>query len=129
MPIAQDFFAPGFRYAIVGASESHHKYGYKVFHDLKSAGLSVIPVNPKMTELDGIAAVATIENIQPLPDVAVMIVPADIGLGVMERAATAGQKKFWFQPGAESKEIRERAEALHLEVMADGSCIMVERLG
>lgn len=127
MPTAQDFFAPGFRYAIVGASASHHKYGYKVFHDLTSAGFAVIPVNPKLTELGGVAAVAALENIQPLSDVAVMIVPPDIGLGVMERAAAAGQKKFWFQPGAESEAIRQRAHELHLEVMADGSCIMVDR--
>jgi predicted CoA-binding protein len=128
MSTPQDFFAPGLRYAIVGASANHSKYGYKVFHDLQSAGLTAIPVNPKLTELDGASAVAAIENIQPLPDVAVMIIPAEIGLAVMERAAAAGQKKFWFQPGAESQAIRDRADELQLEVMADGSCIMVDRL-
>lgn len=127
MKSPQDFLHHAFRYAVVGASADETKYGNIVFKDLRSAGLTVIPVNPKLTELDGVPAAAAVEEIQPLPDVVVMVVPPNVGLDVLRRAAAAGIEKFWFQPGAESAEIRAAIQNLGVAGMADGSCIMVAR--
>lgn len=127
MPDPKGFLNPNYIFALVGASANEAKYGNIVFRDLRSAGLTVIPVNPKLTELDGVPAAAAVEEIQPLPDVVVMVVPPTIGLGILRRAAAAGIKKFWFQPGAESTEIRAEIENLGVAGMADGSCIMVAR--
>ncbi len=127
MPVPQDFLDSSYRYALVGASANEAKYGNIVFKDLRSAGLTVIPVNPKLKELDGVPAAAAVEEIKPVPDVVVVVVPPSIGLDILRRAAAAGIKKFWFQPGAESDEIREEIEKLGVTAMADGSCIMVAR--
>ncbi len=124
---AQDFLNSEYTYAVVGATDHPGKYGRIVFMDLCAAGLKVIPVNPRLTSLSGIDAVATLDKISPQPDVAVFVVPPEIGLMVMEDAAKLGIKKLWFQPGAESERIRQRGAELGLEVMADGSCIMVVR--
>lgn len=127
MPDPSAFLDRNYRYVVVGASADPHKYGHIVFKDLRSAGLTVIPVNPKLSEIDGVPAAAAAEQVNPLPDVVISVVLPTIGLGVLERAAAAGLKKFWFQPGAESEEIRQRAKELGLDAMADGSCIMAAR--
>lgn len=127
MATPQDFLNSDYHYAVVGASANHDKYGYKVFRDLHEAGLTVTPINPKLTELDGVPAAATVEMIEPRPDVIVFVVPPAIGLEVLEQAAAAAFKKFWFQPGAESPEITEKVGELGVDAMTDGSCIMVDR--
>lgn len=124
---ARQFLDRTYTYAVVGASADPAKYGHRVFRDLVSAGFSVVPVNPKKPEVRGVPAVATLADIQPHSDVAVFIVPPKVGLKVMEEAAKLGIKKLWFQPGAESAAIRQRGTELGLTLMADGSCIMVER--
>ncbi len=124
---AREFLDPKYVYAVVGATDHAGKYGRVVFMDLCAAGLKVIPVNPRLTSLNGVPAVATLDKISPRPDVVVFVVPPEVGLMVMEDAARLGIRKLWFQPGAESDRIQQRGRELGLTVMADGSCIMVAR--
>ena len=121
------FLSKHYRYAVVGASRNPAKFGYIVFFDLLHANFAVTPVNPKLKELGGVKAVARLQDLRPRPDVAVVIVRPEAGLTVLDDAVAAGMKKLWFQPGAESAEIREKAGKLGLEIVADGSCIMVAR--
>src|SRR6185369_6600686 len=93
------FFQPGFTYAVVGATDNPTKYGYKVFRDLRVAGFSVVPVNPKCPVVDGVQAVATLMEVKPKPDVVVFIVPSEVGLKVLEDVAHLRISKVWFQPG------------------------------
>ena len=34
--------------ALIGASNDKHKYGNKIYRDLKSKGYNVIPINPRV---------------------------------------------------------------------------------
>lgn len=121
------FISKHYRYAVVGATANPAKYGNIVFFDLKHAGFSVLPVHPTMTELGGIPAVPSLRRLRGEVDVAVLVVPPTVGLEVLDDAAEAGIRKVWFQPGAESDEIRQKADRLGIEIVADGSCIMVAR--
>lgn len=121
------FVAKHLRYAVVGASADPEKYGHVVFDDLRRAGFMVVPVNPKLPSLGGRPAAPDLRAMTPAPDVAVVVVPPAVGLRILEDASAAGIAKLWFQPGAESAAIRQRASELGLDVVADGSCIMVAR--
>jgi predicted CoA-binding protein len=121
------FVSKHYRYAVVGASANPAKYGHTVFVDLLHAGFDVVPVNPKLNDLDGVPAYARLQDIKPPPDVAVVVVPPAVGLAIVDEAATAGIKKLWFQPGAESSEITRRVREKGLKAVVDGSCIMVVR--
>ncbi|MBI4090017.1 MAG: CoA-binding protein [Candidatus Kerfeldbacteria bacterium] len=121
------FVSKHFRYAVVGASADSEKFGNVIFYDLLHAGFIVVPVNPKLSELGGVSAVGRLQDVTPKPDVAVVVVPPSVGLTVIDDAVAAGIKKLWFQPGAESPEVIQRAREKGLEVVADGSCIMVVR--
>lgn len=121
------FVSKHYRYAVVGASSNPEKYGNIVFHDLRKGNYAVFPVNPKETKVDGRKCFPTLMAIAPSVDVVVVVVPPAVGLTILDQAKQAGVKKLWFQPGAESEEIRTRARALGLEIRADGACIMVAR--
>jgi len=121
------FLNRSFTYAVVGATTNTDKYGYRVLKDLAGAGFNVIGVNPKYTGIDGIPVYPTVADIPEKPDVLSVVVPPEVGLTILDEAKAAGISKLWFQPGAESQAIQDKAKLLGLDIMADGSCIMVER--
>ena len=51
-----DAFLSGSPFAVVGASTNRDKYGNKVLRCYQQAGRSVVPVNPRATEIEGLAA-------------------------------------------------------------------------
>lgn len=113
-------------WAIVGASNDRSKFGNRIYRDMRSAGYTVYPVNPNETEVEGDTAYATIGDLPEKPAVIDVVVPSWVGQRVAQDAAAAGVKLFWLQPGAESRELIEKAEALGLEVIHD-ACAMVEK--
>jgi uncharacterized protein len=121
------FFNRQFIYTIVGATIDQSKYGYKILQDLVGAGYKVVGVNPKYKNIDDVVCYLSLELIYPKPDVVVFVVPPAVGLQTLDQVKQLGINKVWFQPGAESDEIREKIKKLNLEGIADGSCIMICR--
>jgi predicted CoA-binding protein len=119
------FFNKQFTYALVGATIDKTKYGYIVLKNLAEAGFKVVGVNPKYKEIDNIPCYPALELISPKPEVVVFVVPPAVGLGMLDQIKQLGINKVWFQPGAESDEVREKIKNLGLSGVVDGSCIMV----
>lgn len=124
---AQVFLQPSLRYAVVGATTNEQKYGFRVLQDLHGAGLSVVGVNPKYKDINGISCYPSLGELPWHPDVLVIVVPPVVGLKIMEQAAKLSINKLWFQPGAESDEISALAKQLGLTLNDPGTCIMVAR--
>lgn len=124
---ARSFLSKKFHYALVGASNDPAKYGNIVFRDLRDGGFMVTPVNPNAEAIERIPAVPRLQDVKPTPDVAVVVVPPKVGLTIVSDAHDAGVRRLWFQPGAESEDIRRAAAQWKIDIMADGSCIMVAR--
>lgn len=114
-----------YAYAIVGASKNKEKYGNRILHDLADAGYTVIPINPKERDIDGIKAYASVHD-APSIDVAVMVVPPAVSLSVLSECKERGITKIWFQPGSydENTSAYCEQEGLHY---TQGLCIMVEK--
>lgn len=115
-----------FIYAIIGASNNPEKYGHKVMQDLLDGGHRAIPINPKDGEILGQKAYATISEVSEKIDVAIMIVPPEIGLQVLPQIKEKGIKKVWFQPGSESEEQLAYCKENDIQYIAD-ACIMIKR--
>ncbi|MPW38389.1 CoA-binding protein [Thermococcus sp. 101 C5] len=113
------------RIALVGASKNPAKYGNIILKDLLSKGFEVLPVNPNYDEIEGVKCYKSIKELPRDVDVIVFVVPPKVGLQVAKEAVEAGFKKLWFQPGAESEEIREFLEKVGVEYSFE-KCIMVE---
>ena len=111
-------------WAVVGASTSPAKWGYRVYTALLSRGYRVYPVNPRAKQIDGAACYPTLTALPERPDVVSVIIPPNLGLALADEAASAGIPRLWFQPGAASAENVTHAEALGLRVVA-GACVLV----
>ncbi|MBN1956991.1 MAG: CoA-binding protein [Desulfuromonadales bacterium] len=115
--------APAF--AVVGASVNRDKYGNKVLRCYQQNKRQVIPVHPSESEIEGLQCVAGVADLPD--DVASLsiITPPQITEKVVEQAAAKGIKNIWMQPGAESPAAVQFCQDQGLNVIADGSCLLV----
>jgi predicted CoA-binding protein len=120
-----DDFLAASRFGVVGASTDRNKYGNKVLRCYLMHDRSAIPVNPKEESVEGVPSVP---DVAALPeDVASIsiITPPAITEMVVEAAIRKGIRNIWMQPGAESKQAVARCREAGINVIADGSCILV----
>jgi len=114
------------RIALVGASNNRHKFGNRIYLDLRSKGYDVIPVNPKDKQIEGDQAYASIGMIEELPDIVNFVVPPPVAMKVAQEAVELGIKHLWFQPGSESNELETWLKGTNRIKYLVNSCIMVE---
>lgn len=112
-------------FAVAGASNRRQKYGNMVFRALLSAGRQVYPLNPAQTEIEGQPAYAKIEDLPVVPEAVSIITPPAVTRQIVADAIAAGVRHVWMQPGAEDAEASESARRAGLNVIDDGSCILV----
>ena len=123
--IIADFLAEG-PYAVVVASTNRDKFGNKVLRAYQRKGFRVYPINPREPEIEGLKTYADLKSIPETPRGVSIITPPPITEKIVAEAADAGARFVWMQPGAESPEVVRIARARGLEVIADGSCFLVE---
>jgi uncharacterized protein len=121
--IEQFLAAPAF--AVVGASIKREKYGNKVLRCYMEDGRSVVPVHPAQKVIEGLDCVASVTDLPDDVDSLSMITPPRITEKVVELAVAKGIRNIWMQPGAESPVAVEYAQKHGVNVIADGSCLLV----
>ncbi|GAM11294.1 hypothetical protein OR1_03605 [Geobacter sp. OR-1] len=117
------FASPAF--GVVGASTDRNKYGNKVLRCYLQNGKRAIPVHPSETIVEG---VATVPNVSALPDEVKsisVITPPRITEQIVIEAISKGITSIWMQPGAESAAAINSCQAAGINVIADGSCLLV----
>ena len=112
-------------FGVVGASSDRSKYGNRVLRCYQQHGLKAVPVNPKAVEIEGAACVASVANLPDEVTSISVITPPAITEQVVEQAAKKGIRNVWMQPGAESPRAVDFCRARGINVIADGSCILV----
>jgi acetyl coenzyme A synthetase (ADP forming)-like protein len=80
--------------AVVGASRRRGSIGGELFHNLLSYGFtgSVLPINPSTSSVQGVLAYPSIDAAPGPIDLAVIVVPAEAVLGVVEQCERKGIK-------------------------------------
>lgn len=112
-------------FGVVGASSRRHKYGNKVLRCYQQNGRRAIPVNPREQAIEGAACVASVEDLPDEVKSISVITPPAITERVVEEAVRRGIENVWMQPGAESERAIATCEAAGVNVIADGSCLLV----
>ena len=94
--------------AVVGASREPRGLGHAVLRHLTEAGFSgrVVAVHPEVDQIAGVECVRRLSDVGGGIDLAVVVVPADQVLPVVEDAAAmvqalAGQVGHWYLAGLE----------------------------
>ncbi len=121
--ISQFLVSPAF--GVVGASTNRQKYGNKVLRCYLQNGKRAIPVNPNEAEIEGVSCAATISDLPPDALSISMITPPAVTAQLVPIALEKGIKNIWMQPGAEHPDAVALCRAQGINVIADGSCVLV----
>lgn len=110
--------------AILGASSDRSKYGNKSLRAHLKAGYEVFPVNPRAAEVEGLTAYASVQDIpvERLDRVSVYLPPA-ISETALDEVAAKGCDELWFNPGSDSPQVIEKAQALGLNAIRGCSIV------
>jgi predicted CoA-binding protein len=115
--------APAF--GVAGASTKRQKYGNKILRCYQQHGRTVVPINPHETEIEGVACVATIPELPPEVTSLSIITPPAVTAQLIPQAIEKGIKNIWMQPGAEHPEAVALCQERGINIIADGSCLLV----
>ena len=111
--------------ALVGASNDPKKYGNKILLDLISKGYNVAPINNQEEMISGIKSYKNVMDLELSPSIINFVVPPNVGFEITKELVENNYDNFWYQPGAESKEISDYLISKH-KIFIDDLCIMVE---
>lgn len=111
--------------AVIGASNDRSKYGNKAVRAYLRMGFKVYPVNPKEETVEGLKSYSSILDIPVEIDRATLYVPPKVGMKIIEEIAQKGVGELYFNPGAESDELVEKAHTLGLKPILACSILAV----
>lgn len=120
-----DMFLRADAFGVVGASAKPHKYGNKVLRCYQQNQRNVVPVNPKEEQIEGLGCVASVLDLPDHVASISVITPPQVTEQVVSEAITRGVKNIWMQPGAESERAVDACLTAGINVIADGSCLLV----
>jgi predicted CoA-binding protein len=112
-------------FGVVGASSNREKYGNKVLRCYLQHGKTAFPVNPREKSIEGIICVSSVMELPSAVKSISIITPPPVTDQVVGEAIAKGIGSIWMQPGAESAKAVEMAEEAGLNVIANGSCLLV----
>ncbi|KAJ6526082.1 CoA-binding protein, partial [Mycena capillaripes] len=92
--------APSF--AVVGASDDEAKFGTIVLIFVRQQGLNDVPINPLISESQGVPCIDTLASLPDPAHTSISIVtqPA-VTLQILQHASALGIFAVWLQPGAQ----------------------------
>jgi len=120
-----DRFLQSPAFGVAGASTDREKFGNRVLRAYVENGMHAIPVNPRERSIEGIPCVASVSELPAEAQSLSIITPPPVTETVVKQAIERGIRSVWMQPGAESDAAIEMAERAGLDVIADGSCVLV----
>ena len=106
-----DEFLAQRRLAVVGASRDPKQLSYLLWQEFRQRRYEAFPVNPSTAELDGQRCYASVTEIQPPVDAALIMTSPTLSERVVEECAAAGVKHVWLYRGMGSGSVSEAAIA------------------
>ena len=110
--------------AVIGASADRAKYGNKSIRAHLSQGYDVYPVNPRGGEIEGLRVYTSLAEVPVAPlDRITMYVAPKVGLAMLDEIVAKGCDELWLNPGSESDELVEKAQAAGLNTIVACSIV------
>jgi predicted CoA-binding protein len=110
--------------AILGASKDRAKFGNKSLRAHRAAGYEVLPIHPKETEIEGLAAYPSLAALPHAVERISVYLPPPVALALLPEIARTGAREVWFNPGAADAAVL--AEARRLGIAAIDGCSIVD---
>lgn len=115
--------AAGLTVAILGASKNPDRYSYKAFRMLQEYGHQPIPVNPQMTELEGVPAYFKLKDIKSSVHTLTMYVNAETSDKLTPDILHLKPKRVIFNPGSENENLEK--QLLENGIAFERACTLV----
>jgi len=90
------------RVVIIGASNNPERYSHRALLLLRKHGHAVVPVHPKLAEIEGIPVVADVGMISGPVDTVTMYVGPTISAELQDKLIALKPRRIIFNPGAEN---------------------------
>lgn len=90
------------RVVIIGASNNPERYSHRALLLLRKHGHEVVPVHPKLAEIEGVPVVADVGLISGPVETVTMYVGAAISSGLQDKLIALKPRRVIFNPGAEN---------------------------
>jgi predicted CoA-binding protein len=101
--------------AVIGASSDRRKFGNRAVRAFHRQGYTVIPINLREPEIEGLRAYKSVLDVPGAIDMATFYVPPDTGERVMAEVARKGIPEVWLNPGADSDTLIRLARSFQIE--------------
>ena len=124
-PNAIERFFKSLSFGVAGASADRSKYGNKVLRAYLEHHLIAYPINPSCEEVEGLSCLHTVEELPSETKSLSIVTPPNVTEQIVRQAVRKGIQNIWMQPGAESDEAVRLAKESGMNVIADGSCVLV----
>ena len=111
--------------AVIGASNDRHKFGNKAVRAFLKHGDTVIPINPREAEVEGLKSYASVLDVPGAIDMATIYLPPAVAERVLEEVARKGIPEVWLNPGADDDAVVAKAKALGLRPIVACSIVGV----
>lgn len=90
------------RVVIIGASDNPERYSHKALLLLRQHGHEVVPVHPKLSEIDGVPVAADLSAISGPVDTVTLYVGPAISLTLKDKLIALNPRRVIFNPGTEN---------------------------
>jgi len=110
--------------AVAGVSRKKGKFGNTLFRELAKRNYRVYPVNPNITEFEGMKCFAGISQLPDEVKALVINTKPESTAGLIRDARARGITNIWVQQGAENKEVLELADDPSMNIIT-GKCILM----
>lgn len=113
------------RIAIVGVSRDPRDFSRTLFRELAARGYDVVPVNPGAEIVEGRHCFASVRDVEPPVEGALLMTRSSESAGVVRDCAAAGVRSVWLYRGGGTGAVSEDAETAAREnelQMVSGEC-------
>jgi hypothetical protein len=126
VPIAD--FLKGKRIVVAGASRSGNAPANAILRRLRDTGHEVVPVNPKASEVEGLACYPDVGSVPGTIDGVMVVTHPDVAADVVRAAVGRGVRHIWFHrsfgAGSVSGEAIEACRSGGVEPIVGGCPLM-----
>jgi uncharacterized protein len=88
------------RIAVVGVSRDPKDFTRVLFKELQQRNYEVVPVNPNVTDIEGVPCYASVDKITPAVDGVLIMTPPQVTEQVVQDCGKAGVRRVWLHRGA-----------------------------
>jgi predicted CoA-binding protein len=111
--------------AVLGASRKPARYSNQAVRLLKAGGYQIIPVHPKIAEIEGIAVTPRLPMIKDKVHTLTLYVGPERSSSMSQEIVDLNPARVIFNPGTESAELQDRLRSHYIDCIHGCTLVML----